>query len=155
MRARLAAATTVAETLREYTVATVVLDTGFYNITVVGGFQSDPTGAYISAGAENLAAYAESTLEAFTALGPGEKTVSVFILPRALRNPSPDVEAPSDVTSRILAQVTNAHDEILGLDWAARYETGTTTTRTTPGLPASTTDEPKILVLKHLAFVRA
>lgn len=115
----------------------------------------DLIGAYISVGAENLQAYAESMLAAFTSLGPGEKTASTFILPRALRKPSPDVDAPSDVTSRILATVTNAHDEILGLDWAARYETGTTTTRTTPGLPTATTDEPKILVLKHMAFVRA
>jgi uncharacterized phage protein gp47/JayE len=145
----------VAETMREYTVATVVLDTGFYNITVIGGFQGDPTGAYISTGAANLRAYADSALASFVTLGPGEKTASAFILPRALRKPSPDVESPSDVTSRILAQVTNAHDELLGLDWVARYETGTTTTRTTPGLPAATTDEPKVLVLKHLAFVRS
>jgi hypothetical protein len=50
--------------------------------------------------------------------------------------------------------VTAQHAEILNLEYAARYDTGTTTPRTSPSIPATTADAPSILVLKHLSFRR-
>lgn len=143
------------ETMYEYIVATATIPAGFVAITVVGGFTADHTDAYISAGAELITTYASTTLAAFLALGPGEKSADVTIVPRALRKPSPDVAWPTECGSLILAAISNAQPEVLSLDYSARYETGTTTTRTGPSVTATTADAPNILTLKHLAFRQA
>lgn len=109
-------------------------------------------GLYVSASAQNLADYATDLLAEFNALGPGEKTANTNIIPRALRKPSPDVVAPTDLSSVLLAAVTNKHPEILSLDWGARYVAGTTTPITTPPLPVTTADPPFVLTLNNLAI---
>ncbi len=143
-----------AEIMREYT-ASVVLDPGNITVEVQGGFLADPTGAYISTGAVNLASYGTSALAAFRALGPGEKSADVAIVPRALRKPSPDNSSPADTSSLLLADITNEHSELQSLDWSVRYETGTTTTKTAAALPANTSLPPEILTLKHFAIRKA
>ena len=107
-----------------------------------------------SAGAVNLGAYATEFHTAMLALGPGEKTTNVDKLPQARRYPPPDVEAPSSLTSKQLNLLANEHPEILDVDYALRYETGTTTTRTSPSVPSFESEEPRILTLKHLSFRR-
>lgn len=109
-------------------------------------------GLYVSAGAINLADYGKTILVEFEKLGPGEKSTSTDILPRALRKPSPDVIAPTDLTSLLLAGVTNKHPEILGLEWGVRRVTSTTTPIPSPPIPLTTADPPYVLVLKHLAI---
>lgn len=129
---------------------------------VVGGFEFDVysesalsdemLGAYISAGAVNLASYAEVAVEQFEKLGPGEKTTDTNLVPRALRKPAPGIIAASDITSLQLAGIQSAHPEIMNLEYEARFDTGTTDTRTSPSIPPTTADAPRIIVLKHLAF---
>jgi uncharacterized phage protein gp47/JayE len=143
------------ETLYQYEVSEAVVDGGFVKIKVIGGFSWDPSGAYISADAENLDSYCASLLESFQALGPGEKTSDGRLLPRAYRRPTQDVKGPTDVGSKLLATVTNDYPEILSLEFRHRYETGTTTTRSTPGLPSATSDPPKILAVEHMAFMKS
>jgi len=58
----------------------------------------------------------------------------------------------ADLTSRLQAAVTNQYDELAGLEYMLRVETGTATPRSSPGVPATTADPPKVLVLKHLAI---
>lgn len=144
--------------MREYTIATVTLvaagPPATYDVTVTGGYGWDPTGCYVSAGAINLVGYAAAFYDASQVLGPGEKTTLPELLPRALRRPGPDVSGPANLTSLQTAVVTNAYSEILGLDYSVRYDTGTTTTRTTAGVPATTADPPRILTVKHLAIRR-
>src|SRR5262249_20257974 len=111
-------------------------------------------GFYVSAGAVNLAAYAADAAAEFLKLGPGEKTANTDILPRALRKPSPDVAGPTDVTSLLLAAITNKHPEILSLDWAVRRVSGSMTAITSPPLPLTAAAPPFILTLKHLAIRR-
>lgn len=142
------------ETMYEYTVATAAVS-GTVKITVVGGFAADYSGAYISAGAENLTAYAAEALTAFQALGPGEKTASLHLLPRSLRKPAPATVAPAELGSRLLGDIQAAHDEVISLEYQHRYTTGTTTTKTEPTVPAATTDPPGILTLEYLAFQEA
>jgi hypothetical protein len=109
-------------------------------------------GLYVSASAQNLADYAADIAAEFRHLGPGEKTAAISIIPRALRKPAPDVIAPTDLTSLLLAAVTNKHPEILGLDWGARYLAGTTTPIASPPLPLTTADAPFLLTLNNLAI---
>jgi uncharacterized phage protein gp47/JayE len=142
------------ETLYEYTILTVA-GAGPWTITVVGGFSVDPTGAYISAGAESLQSYFATALTEFRKLGPGEKTDSPDILPRGRRHPSPDVAYPSDLTNTSISAILRAHPELLELSYSVRYETGTTTTRSSPSLPATTADPPNRLRVRHLAIRKA
>lgn len=109
---------------------------------------------YVSAGAENLVSYAASALAAMETLGPGEKTDSIDLLPRALRFPSPEVVAPYRLTSLQPSSVTAAHPEIIGLDYLARYGANSVSALTAAQVPLTTADPPRILVLNHLAFVK-
>jgi len=147
------------ETMYEFEVLTAVV-AGTLKLTVVGGFPKDLTGRYISAGAENLTGYAATALQAFKALGPGEKSTNPAIIPRGARRPVPTAtEWPQYISSRWLETWLNNHDEIADIRLAvdgggqfASYETGTTTQRTTPSVPTSNLDPPYILCPKHIAF---
>jgi uncharacterized phage protein gp47/JayE len=110
------------------------------------------TGMYISAGCVNLTAYGESFLAQMNLLGPGEKTTSAALLPRARRHPVQDAANPSRLTTVQLGAVSAEHSEIIDISYAARYATGTTSTLTTPSVPATTADPPNILAIQNLAF---
>ncbi len=138
--------------MREYEVATVGGVAGAWTITVVNGFAVSPLNAYISAGAFNLPDYGETFLAAMHQIGPGQLTTSTSILPRGRRQPPPDVSNPSDVTAKQLEALTSVYPEVLDLSYAARVETGTTTTRTSPAVPATTSDAPRILGLQYFAI---
>ncbi len=130
---------------------------------VSGAYVIDPSGValpswiavgqYITAGAFNLTTYGSDLLVETNKLGPGEKTTNTLILPRGRRVPAPDVSNPSALTEVQLANgLINKHPEISGASFAARYATGGTTTTTSPAVPATTADPPKILTIKNLAF---
>ena len=147
------------EVFYEYTIATVGGSAGAWTITVQDpagsvGFKVDPTGAYLSAGAFNLKAYAATIPAEFLKLGPGEKTTLPELLPRARRQPTPDQGAAQNVDNRLLGNIQTAHSELV-VDYGLRLETGTTTARSTPGTPATTADPPKILTLTYWALRKA
>lgn len=132
-----------------------VSGSGPWTVTVQDGLGFNALGAYVSAGAEHLASYAATAFTEFAKLGPGEKTTSTDILPRGRRHPSTDIAYPSDLARTILGAITRSHTEILDLDYAARYETGTTTTRTSPSIPSTTADPPRRLRVMHFAIRKA
>lgn len=140
-----------AETLREYTIDNVG-GGGPYTITVFGGFGFDPTDAYVSAGAERLADYFDTFTATLDALGPGEKTDSPDIMPRARRRPAPDVESPSALTSIALDPLTTDHPEVLDVSYSLRVATGTSTPLTSPSLPPTTADATRRLRARYLAI---
>lgn len=147
------------EVMHEYLVASVGGVSGAYTITVQGlegaaGFKVSPLGAYVSAGAQNLAAYAATMLEQVQALGPGEKTESLELLPLSRRYPTADNAHPRDLDNRLLGNLQAAHPEMVA-EYGLRLKTSTTTAITGPEVPTTTTDPPKILVLKHFAIWRA
>jgi len=146
------------EEMSEFTVLSVSGSSGAYVVTIDPS-SSDPmgfvvSGMYVSAGAVNLTDYGPEFLAQMQSLGPGEKTTSAAILPRGRRMPGPDVSNPYLLSNVLLGRLSAQHDEIIDVAYAARYETGTTTTRTSPSIPTTTADPPRILVLKHLAFRR-
>lgn len=142
------------ELMFEFVVASAAVSGGFVKITAVGGFPKSYANAYISAGAERINEYAQKVLDLMRALGPGEKTSSAFLLPRAYRKPTPDVSGPSDLTSSLLRDFQRDFDEVLNVDWHHRYTSGTTTTKTAPTVATVSTDPPNILALRELAFIR-
>jgi len=109
-------------------------------------------GLYVSAGAVNLAHYADALCSAFLRLGPGEKTRNPHVLPRALRKPPPDVASIADLTSLLLSSVTNQFTEVLSLSWGVRRIAGTKTPLSSPPLPITAADPPFVLILRSLAF---
>src|SRR5690606_7797461 len=143
-----------ASTLREYTISAVT-GSGPYAIEVEGGFGFDPTGAYVSTGAERLKDYFDVLTKHYLGLGPGEKSDSPDVMPRARRYPAPDVIAPSDITSLALNALSSAHPAALGASYPLRVATGTSTALTSPGLPPTSADPPKRLRVKHLAIRKA
>lgn len=148
-----------AQVMREYTIATSGGVSGAYTITVQGldgsaGFKSSPLNAFVSAGAFNLKAYAATMLTELEALGPGEKTASLELLPTSRRYPVIDNAHPANLDNRILGNLQKAHPELVA-EYGLRLETGTTTAITGPSIPAATTDPPNNLVLAQLAFWKA
>ena len=142
--------------LREYTVTApiAVVAGGFtFRVTSASGI-AGLVGAYVSAGAVNLAAYCAAAKAAIQALGPGEKSDSTDVIPRGRRYPGPDVTAPSGLSSRVIDAIEQDSPEILSMVYALRVETGTLVNITEPSLPASTADPPKRLRLKYFAIYK-
>lgn len=140
----------------EYTVGpTIGGISGAWTFDVVGGFSATPLGAYVSAGAENLVDYADAFRTLTLALGCGEKTSNVDILPTGRRRPGPDEQDPSDLTYQLIRAMLDGRPEFLDLQYAARYLTGTTTTQTAPSVATTTADAPRIFTLKHFAIRKA
>ena len=129
---------------------------GAYVITVATSEQSQLSSvvanvSYVSPQAVNLETYGQLFVAAMKELGPGEKTDDPDILRYARRKPGPDQDRPYAANTSLLADV-QARGEVFDLTYAARYETGTTTTRTLPTVPPLTTDPPNILRPRYIAF---
>lgn len=150
--------------MHEFTIQSVAGVSGAYIITIDATSDSIAfleVGMFCSAGAYNLKSYALAMRDAMRALGPGEKTTNTDILPRAKRNPGPDVVYPSEITNLILSDVSDDYSEILDIEYAAVIETGTGASgtgtfvdRTSPSVPATTADPPHLLTLSALSFRR-
>lgn len=127
---------------------TVVEVTSFSPISfrVQGGPAKDHTNAQISADCANIDSYGETVLEHMRSLGPGEKSDSYFVLPRALRKPSISSGNSASINSRLKSAITNKHKEVSDLTFSS-------VSTTTPAIPATTADPPNILVLGSLSFI--
>lgn len=139
----------------EYSIAAPIGGSpGAYTFPVQNGFTVTGSliGSYVSAGALSLVQYANTYRDQTGLLGPGEITALPELLPRASRQPAPDVAAPSNITDRLKAAVEDAYSEILDLQYSKRVALGTNTPLTSPSIPATTGDAPHMLVLRNLAF---
>ena len=136
--------------MREYTISSVT-GTGPWVVQVQGGFIASPLNCYVSTGALHLVQYAQAIAQNIALLGPGEKTASPDLLPRAARQPAPDVSSPAVLSHRVL-DTLDQYPEILDYDFSIRYAAGTTTPLTAPSVPNTTADPPNILVLGSLAL---
>jgi len=142
--------------MNEFSILGVTAIAGGFTITIDTA-QSDAisfitTGMYCSAGALNLKQYASDFLDQMKLLGPGEKTDNPDILPRGRRRPIIDIEFPRKLTNVQISNVLEKHDEVLNLEYKRRFASGTQTVLTTPSIPLTTADPPRILVLQNLAI---
>lgn len=148
----------VSEAFVEFAIVAVSGSSGSYLIETdlqPNAVDNITTGMFVSPAAVFLDDYAQTFIAAMADMGPGEKTANQDILRYARRFPSTSFDYPAALTSRQLGAIETAHTEIEGTSFAARYETGTTTTRTEPSVPATTTEAPRLLTLANLAFRRA
>lgn len=115
-----------------------------YYITIDTAFVSN-NGVLIAAGdfvfpyAENMATYVKAVLDGFAKLGPGEKTASSSLLPRAYRRPLVSQAWPASLQRQFLRGLTDSGEEVADVDYLYR-------SITTPPLPALITAGPFILV---------
>jgi hypothetical protein len=148
----------------EFTITAVGGGAGAYSLTLdatVDAFSNITRGMFVSPGAYNIKLYGKILRDAIMALGPGEKTDSADRLPRAARNPSPDVSYPADLASPLLASLSTAYPEVRDASFAECFLHGTGATGTsaytpsyTPDVPAVVTSAPRIITISCLAFRR-
>jgi uncharacterized phage protein gp47/JayE len=141
--------------MKSFTVTAVSGSSGAYVLTLdtsTSDMAFIEANMYVSPAAEKLQQYADAFVAAVAALGPGEKTDDVDLLRFARRKPGPDIDRPYNLTSRQLDAITKAFSEVSDASYAARYETATTNTRTSPSVPSVVSTSPRRLALKHLAF---
>jgi uncharacterized phage protein gp47/JayE len=148
----------VDEVMVDFAILSVSGISGNYQITLDPAVQGETgfieTGMYCSASAERLNNYAIDFAAALKQLGPGEKTTNPDILVYGRRKPGFDIEYPQALTSQALTALQSQYSEISDLSFAARRDSGATTTRTTPSIPSTTAGNPRKLTLKYLAFRR-
>lgn len=102
-------------------------------------------GDMICPAAERLDTYGLALWESIAALGPGEWTSNVDALVYAARKPASSDAMPYALTATQLRAVSSTGDEVLDVSWLYRAAT-------TPGVPSTTADSPKILAPARIAF---
>jgi len=146
--------------LGPHTVSSIANNGGFLQVTL----NADPgtvVNCYLSAACTSIADYAATLVEAFAGLGPGEKTDSIFILPRGKRRPLADSSdyqrAGHRLESEIMAAESSegvvSHPELEDVRLVTVRLTGTTTEQYAPSLPATAGDAPRLLTLNRYAFI--
>jgi len=108
------------------------------------------SGDYVSPDAENLDDYGKTLAQTFATLGPGEKTSTAALLPRAYRHPLNTDSWNSAFTSKHIGQISILHDEVshVGVSVPA-------TLPSTPTVTTSVTDPPNVLRIGLLALYPA
>jgi len=137
---------------RQYVVTNVAGSASAWQIQVNGGFVVSPLNSYVSPDATRMLDYGLRIAQSIRALGPGEKTTSTDILPRGRRQPAIDVANPANLSSQVLSDLDGNFDEIEDVSWLARVDEGTSTPRTGPVVPATTSQPPEIITLAHAAL---
>jgi uncharacterized phage protein gp47/JayE len=148
--------------LGPHTVASIANSGGFLRVTLNGAPASPVLNGYISAACTSIADYADTLAESFLALGPGEKSTSIFVLPRGKRRPLADASdyprAGHRLESALMAATDAATSAVLHPEMQdARLVTVRLTTTTTeqyaPSVPATAGDAPRMLTLAKYAFI--
>jgi hypothetical protein len=128
-----------------------------YAITIDTPFVSNngvviANGDIVFPNAVNMATYIAAILNGFAGLGPGQKTNSPGLLPRAFRRPLVGISWPSDLNYQFLRNLTDSGEEVSFASYL--YQNGFPS-NTTPPLPSSITQGPYILVPQQIGVFPA
>lgn len=121
---------------------------GAYTITIDQAFVGIAVGNYIMPQAQNLQTYVSALLNAFKAMGPGEKSNAPVTLQRAFRHPPPQIAWPYSLGDVQLRALTNSGPEVITAKWNYR-------SLTTPSVPGTISQPPNILVPRNIGFYPA
>lgn len=116
---------------------TLVLDTPFVGVAV---------GNVIWPGAVNAQVYVDAILEMFARLGPGQRTNSPGLLPRAYRRPLVRDAWPCSMGAHFLRALVDSSDEVLDASWLAP------TAAPEPTLPSTLTEGPHVFTPFNIAL---
>lgn len=133
---------------------------GAYQITIDMPFANIAAGSYIWPTCQNAQSYVDAVIEAYSLLGPGEKTSNASALIRGFRHPRPAASWPMTLGGSLTAAIVAGapQGEVQSAQFFHRTDGTTTLTGAaglvTPQLPAAITDAPKIFIPHHIAFYR-
>ncbi len=107
----------------------------------------------------NGQAYADTLLDHFASMGPGEKTTNVGAIVRGYRRPRPETAWPYGMDSRMLGAIVQSADEVQSALFAYRSD-GVTTSYTptgavNPQAPALISSPPNQFVADRIGFYRS
>lgn len=120
---------------------TVTLDHPF----VASDGSGPQSGDFVCPAAQNLDKYAETWIELFRALGPGEATSDANRLPRSKRHPFASDELPHTITTSNLLTLVRKHPEITDISFGYAPQRS-------PSIPSSVATPPNILIPRHFAI---
>lgn len=141
-------------TIKQGTV-TAYTGTGPYTLTIDTPFVDIAVDDWVFPASVNGQIYLDALLEAFKAMGPGEKTNNIAIFTRASRRPRPQVSYPFTLDSGILRGLINSSDEVQTADFWYRSKgspTQAATSAVSPTVPTDITDPPNILIPRNIGF---
>lgn len=118
------------------TYASLSAYTDLFYVTINSPFYSSGNnpplgGSYIFPTANNTAVYVQAVKDWFATLGPGERTNNSGLLPRALRQPIPQVAYPYKLNDSLLKAITSSGDEVDDSNWLFRGSSQDTSTSPT------------------------
>lgn len=126
---------------------TIVIDNGFFYDDSTS--EAIRNGDWIFPDAVNMDIYVNGLLTAFASLGPGQKTNSIGVLPRAYRKPLVNISFPCDISGRFIKTFTqNVGDEVYDVNFVV-------TNPDTCPLNNNYKEPPNILVPNKIAFYQA
>lgn len=131
-----------------------------YTVTLDVPFTGIVVGDYVWPSFETQEEVVAAVLEAYSLMGPGEKTDNASSLVRGFRHPRTAESWPSTLGAHLLRAVSNASDTIEDATFLYRSD-GTTSTTSAGGVispevldPTNVEDPPNIFVPYRLAFHR-
>lgn len=136
-------------------VITSYTGTGPYNVVIDTPFAGIAVADWIFPATINGQVYLDALLDAFKAMGPGEKTSNLAIFSRASRRPRPQISYPFTLDSSILRGLINSSDEVQTADFWYRSKdppAQVSTSSVSPTVPTLITDSPRILIPRNLGF---
>jgi uncharacterized phage protein gp47/JayE len=125
---------------------------GAYTLTLDSPLVNLTPGAFIFPQSVNQQTYINALLGAFANMGPGEKTASAGLLPRASRKPTPQTLFPYSLDNTFLKALTNSGTEVIGSSF---LYTSAGTAPVAPALPAAISQPPNLYVPRNCGFYPA
>ncbi len=130
---------------------------GTYTITIDTPFVDIVVGDYIFPASVNGQFYMDAAVNAFAAMGPGEKRNP--ILSREFRHPTPATAWPNTLGGHILRAVSDSGEEVLDTQYYSRRPDSNLNysfenTNGSVGVPTAVTDPPRIWIPRRIAFYR-
>jgi hypothetical protein len=135
----------------DWTVHKTVIDSfttagvGLYDCILHDPFAGLVSGDWIFPDAENIETYIDALLTSFSNLGPGQKTNSTNLLPKAYRRPLVNQSWSSSISPSILKFIENTGDEVLDVQYLYK------SINSAPVAP-SITSGPFILIPLQIGF---
>lgn len=127
---------------------------GAYVLTLDAPLVNVVPGAFIWPQSQNQMNYVNALLSSFAALGPGEKTASAGLLPRAFRKPLPASQYPYALNDQFVKPVTNSGTEVVSSKLLYTSIPGWPSV-TTPALPVAISNPPNQFVPRWVGIYPA
>lgn len=146
-------------TIFQATVLSVTGTAGAYTITIDQPFPAIANGCFIWPGCANAQVYIDAIIDAYAAMGPGEKTTNVSALVRGFRHPPTAIGWAASLGSGLTHAVEQSADEVQSAQFFYRFDSQASvslngaTGLLTPTVPAAYAP-PRQYIPRHIGLYR-